>query len=86
MEEKIFLKPAVAGLLRKHFVEARIHTDSPIKGAEQRALAQKLAGSLANPQYVIVDPTTMKPSKTFSLSGGWSTWEAKFSKFLKAQI
>ena len=86
MEQKVFPKPAVADLLEKNFIEARIHTDHRQKGGEHQALSQELAGALANPQYVVVDPTTMKVSKKHSLSGHWNTWEAKFIKFLKAQL
>lgn len=86
MEQKVFPRPAVADLLEKNFIEARIHTDHATKGKEHQALSLKLAGALANPQYVIVDPVTMKVSKRHSLSGHWNTWEARFIEFLKAQL
>ena len=86
MEEKVFPLPAVAGLLSKNFIEAWIHTDHATKGEEQQALSLKLVGALANPQYVIVDPLTMKVSKKHQLSGHWNTWEDKFVAFLKAQL
>lgn len=58
MEEKIFPKPAVAGELKKDFVEARLHCDGGPKKDENQRLEQELVHSSANPYYVIVDPKT----------------------------
>ena len=57
MEEKIFLRPAVAGELEKGFIEARLHTDGAgdAKYDRDRELQQKYTNSVANPIYVITD-------------------------------
>lgn len=60
MEEKVFPKPAVAGELKEHYVEARLHTDGGPREAENRKLQKDIAGSPANPYYVIIDPKTGK--------------------------
>jgi hypothetical protein len=62
MEDDVFLRPAVAGLM-KQFVEARLHTD--IKSsltaetfARNRALQKQWANTRAMPTFVVVDPKT----------------------------
>jgi hypothetical protein len=55
MELNVFPKPAVAGLLRERFVEARLHSEA---GDHIKELQQKMTGSLALPIYAIVDPKT----------------------------
>ena len=61
MEETIFPLPAVAGLLTEGYIEARLHTDGE-DGVPQydrsRELQEEMAGSKANPIYLIVDPQT----------------------------
>ena len=57
MEEKIFPSAAVAAELER-FVEARLHTDGGPRMDENNDLQKKLAGTVALPGYVIVDPTT----------------------------
>jgi hypothetical protein len=58
MEEKIFPKPAVAGELKKNYIEARLHTDGGPREAENRQLQKQKAKGPANPYYVIIDPRT----------------------------
>ena len=61
MEETVFHLPAVAGILSQNYIEARLHTDGEEGVAEydrSRKLQAELAGSIANPIYVIVDPRT----------------------------
>lgn len=60
MEETIFPRPAVAGVLARHYVEARLHTDHPDDAIRERnlALQDELQGSLATPYYVLLDPLT----------------------------
>jgi hypothetical protein len=59
MEQSIFPLPAVAERLNK-MVEARLHSDAYDKS--QRAvivkLQDELAGSRANPYYLVIDPKT----------------------------
>lgn len=60
MEEKIFPKPAVAGELKKNYIEARLHTDGGPSMEHNRDLQREYTNSSANPQYVIIDPKTGK--------------------------
>ena len=57
MEEKIFRKPAVAGVL-EGFVEARLHYDMGPSIQKNAELEKKLADTLAAPTYVTIDPKT----------------------------
>jgi hypothetical protein len=91
MESNIFLRPAVAGLMQKHFVEARHHTDTQNtltadQLAMNRALQAKLAGTTANPFFVVVDPKTGLEIGEHSLSGGPNAWEGNWIAFLEAMI
>lgn len=88
MEEDIFLRPAVAGILKAGFVESRHHIDvkntlTDEQLAANRALADELAGSRATPQYVIVDPRTGAKLRSTALSGGFTTWEDLMLHFLR---
>ena len=57
MEKKVLPKPAVAGVLKEHYVEARLHTDRDIPELERiLELQEKFAESSALPIYVTVDP------------------------------
>ena len=79
MEEKIFPKPAVAGKLKKDYIESRLHTDGGDRMEENRKLQKEKTGSLANPIYLIIDPKT---GKTLRRIDGLKP-EAKFLEFLK---
>lgn len=79
MEEKVFPKPAVAGELKKKFIEARLHTDGGPRAEENRNLQQEKVKSSANPYYVIIDPETdqiLRKRAGFILEG-------KFVDFLR---
>ena len=60
MEKKFLPKPAVAGILEEHYIEARLHTDRPSVPQLERILEiqEKFAESEALPIYVTVDPET----------------------------
>lgn len=59
MEEKVFRRPAVAGVLES-FIEARLHSDHPdaSKRKPNVDLQKRLTSSVANPVYVTVNPVT----------------------------
>ena len=61
MEEKTFRLPAVAGVLSKHFVEARLHTDGSKNIERILELQSELTRSVAVPFYVVVDPGSGTP-------------------------
>ncbi|MEY4672301.1 MAG: hypothetical protein RL148_85 [Planctomycetota bacterium] len=87
MENDVFLRPAVAGVLKQKFVEARMHVDiqsSLTAGqfADNKARQQELAGSYAMPFFVIVDPRTGAKLRATGLSGGPGNWEPLFLEFL----
>jgi len=60
MEKKFLPKPAVAGVLKEGYVEARLHTDRETVPQLERILElqAKYAESVALPIYVVVDPET----------------------------
>ena len=60
MEKKFLPKPAVAGVLKEHYIEARLHTDRDSVPQLERILEvqQRFAESEALPIYVTVDPET----------------------------
>lgn len=58
MEEKIFPRPAVAGILKDKYIEARLHTDGGPAKERNRQLQAELAKSVALPFYVVYDPRT----------------------------
>lgn len=65
MEENIFPKPAVAGLLKSSYVESRLHTDGEKNIERIRELQDQLTGSVATPYYVLVDPETGEAKGVF---------------------
>lgn len=61
MEGVTFHTPQLAGLLRKGFVEARLHMDrpgaiDPAKFKVHERLRAELIGSTGTPYYAIIDP------------------------------
>lgn len=91
MENSIFLQPAVAELMQANFVEARHHTDTQNTLTEQqladnRRLQAELAGTITNPFYVVVDPTSGKVLGTHELSGGPGAWEGGWIDFLQRML
>jgi len=91
MENSIFLLPAVAGLMQEHFVEARHHTDTQNtltveQLAANRKLQAELAGTTANPFYVVVDAKTGEVLGKHALSGGPGAWEGGWIDFLQRML
>ena len=80
MEEKVFRRPAVAGIL-EGFVEARLHNDFGPRIKENVELQKKLTDSVATPTYVIVDPRT---GADLRVQRGPTT-AVKFIEFLRGQ-
>jgi len=83
MEEKVFRRPAVAGVLEK-FIEARLHSDHP--DAEKRKpnvdLQKRLTSSVANPVYVTVNPVT---GVKLAIQMG-ATSDEKFIEYLETSL
>lgn len=91
MENSIFLSPAVAGLMSKGFVEARLHTDiqntlTAEQLAANRLLQTELAGTKANPFFVVVDPKSGRKVGSHALSGGPGAWEGNWIGFLQEML
>ncbi len=78
MEEKTFRVPSVASALAS-VVEARLHTDGQRNIEAIKALQQKLTGSVANPYYVVVEPSS---GERLRMLAGATTPE-RFVEFLK---
>jgi len=79
MEESIFPSPAVAEVLKKGFIEARLHNDGGPKKDETRARQERMTNSVATPIYVIVDP---KSGAQLRLRAGFMS-AATFVEFLR---
>lgn len=63
MEDDVFLRPAVAGTMKKNFVEARLHVDlqkhlTKEQFARNRELQKQMTSSRGMPTFVVVDPKT----------------------------
>lgn len=85
MEEGIFPNPAVAGILREHYIEARLHTDdqqNPERSERQASMQVEMTGSVAQPYYVVVDPAN---EQKLGLRKGLAS-EATFVKFFQQFI
>lgn len=82
MEVQVFPSPAVAEVLNEHYVEARLFTDGEENLERILSLQAQLAGSVANPVYVLMDPTTER--RIYTLQGKRSA--NTFARFLKAGI
>ena len=88
MEEKIFLLPAVAGVLKAGFVESRHHIDvqNTLTEAQLEAnlkLADEIVGTRATPQYVIVDTKTGQRLRSTVLTANFAGWEDLMLGFLR---
>ena len=86
MEGKIFRLPTVGGLLREHFVEARLHNDDhehPEVIERVKKLQDELAGSSATPYYLILDPATRAKLGVFE---GPDLGGSKFAEFLRRAL
>lgn len=92
MEGTVFPSSAVADLMKRHFVEARIHTDSQSTLTEEQ-FATNLAtrdevtgGSLTMPYFVVVDPKTGETVGEHELSGSPASFEGSWMEFLSFAI
>jgi len=87
MEKKFLPKPAVAGLLKEHYIEARLHTDRKSVPQLDRILEvqKKFAGSEALPVYVTVDPETERLLGKYegSQPAQFASEEEAYIRFLK---
>ncbi len=81
MEKQVFRKPAVAGVLKKNFVEARLHMDNPDKPVLARSVKvrTRFGVGVATPTFVVVDPGT---GKVVIKHEGWIPDEKEFLRFL----
>lgn len=91
MEDKVFPSPAVAGLMKQFVVESRQHTDAQnILTDEQFANNRKdqaaIAGTKANPYFVVFDPKTGEKLGVFKLSGAYTEWGGMFVEFLDRML
>ncbi len=91
MENNIFLRPAVAGIMQANFVEARHHTDiqntlTAAQFAANRKLQDEIAGTKATPYFVVVDAKTGKKIAEHALSGGPNAWEGNWLAFLQQAL
>ncbi|QDU70093.1 hypothetical protein [Engelhardtia mirabilis] len=78
MEKFTFPSAAVAAELVPNFVEARLHTDGRVNIDRIQGLQRDLAGTVANPYYVVVDPATGE-----RLGEGPYMSAQKFAQFLQ---
>jgi len=88
MEDSVFLETAVAALMKKQVVEARLHTDTQntltdAQFRKNREAQATISGTKANPYFVIVDPKTGEKVSEFSLSDDFTTWPGKWIKFIE---
>jgi hypothetical protein len=91
MEGKVFPRPAVADLMNEELVEARLHTDvqstlSEEQFARNRQLQTELAGTKANPYFVIVDPDTGEALASGGLTGSWNEWPDLWVAFVEGAV
>jgi len=81
MEEKLFPRPAVAGVLKQGYIEARLHVDGGPALQENKRLQAELTKSVALPFFLAYDPSERKVlRKTAGLRP-----EDKFIAFLKGE-
>ena len=89
MEEGIFPDPAVAGILKEHYVEARLHTDdqsAPERSARLEQLQVEMTGSVAQPTYVIVDPGPEPGAEKQLAQRSGSASVDTFVRFFRAHV
>jgi hypothetical protein len=86
MEAKIFRLPTVGGLLREHYVEARLHNDDsqhPESVEKVHKLQDELAGNRGTPYYLVIDPKTREQRGVFP---GPDLFGDKFAEFLRKAL
>ena len=91
MEDKVFPSPAVAGLMQRFVVESRQHTDTKNTLTDEqfttnRKAQAEIAGSKANPYFVVVDPRTGAKIDTFRLTGSFTEWEGLWKAWLEGVL
>lgn len=79
MEDGVFHRPAVAGILEDRFVEARLHVDYPRN--MQREI--EMVGSNAQPIYVVMDPHDESLHARFEGAVGPGQTQQDFIDFLE---
>ena len=80
MEGTVLPTPAVAGVLKSGYVEARLHCDLGEHAEANKVIQDRLTGSIALPIYAIVDPVT---EKVLGVKEGFSLKE-DFAAFLRS--
>jgi hypothetical protein len=95
MEDDVFLRPAVAGLMKQGFVEARLHVDiqkhlTKEQFARNKELQKQFTTTRAMPIFVVVDPKTGKelgetPPVGLSPAALTESWAAFLQKMLAAR-
>jgi hypothetical protein len=90
MEVDVFHRPAVGGILREKFVEARLHIDDfahPEVIERTTKLQDELAGARATPYYLVVDPATRKVRARFPGPDAPPVGDgSKFAEFLQKAL
>jgi thiol:disulfide interchange protein DsbD len=92
VERGILPADAIAPILERHFVEARLHMDNasvipPDKWTRHLQLRQDLVdGRVTTPTYVSVDPATGRKLVEHVLSGGPGAWEQGYRAFLEQSL
>ena len=66
-EEVLFSIPALRSELEK-VIEARLHCDTGPRNEEWKTLSRSYIGLVANPYFVLVDPTTKKMVRSYDPS------------------
>lgn len=89
MEDNIFPRPAVAELMKKGFVEARLHVDlqkylTKEQFARNKELQKQMTASRGMPTFIVVDPKTGKKLGETPVVGLTpSAFEENWIKFLR---
>ncbi len=83
MEEDIFLASAVAEVLEREYVEARLHTDGDAHAERIKERQDKLVGHPTNPVYVLQDP---KRTEVILESHEGYAGAETFAEFLKVPL
>jgi hypothetical protein len=91
MEDDVFPSPAVAGLMKQHMVESRQHTDTKntltdAQFAANRDYQARIAGSKANPFFVVVDQKTGAKLGEFKLKGNFTEWQGLWQEFATEMV
>jgi len=85
MEVFIFPRPdlPIEPLLSEGFVEARLHTDGKTNIERILELQENLAGSVANPIYVVLDPATEQELARYEGAALTDSQIESFAAFLR---